>query len=326
LHNLSGIDKKFKMTQVKLKSVLVTGGAGFIGSHLVEKLVARGAKVTVLDNFSTGKKENLSQFKNKIELIKGSITNKKIVKKCVANVDVVFHLAAIPSVPRSFQFPIETTKVNLDGTLNILEEASNAKVKRLIFASSSSVYGDSPVLPKYEELPPNPLSPYATSKLGGELYCKIFSKMGKIETVSLRFFNVYGPRQDPNSQYAAVIPNFIKKLLQGEKPVIFGSGEQTRSFTYVSDVVDAMVLAAGKEGINGEVINIASRERISINDLLDIVATRVKIKIIPQYLPPRKGDILHSYGEIKKAEKILNFRPSITLEEGIKMVVRQYKS
>lgn len=224
--------------------VLVTGGAGFIGSNIVEELLKRNYPVRVLDNFSTGKRENLSEFMNDIELIEGDICSYHIVFEAVKEVDIILHQAALPSVPRSIKDPIATNEVNVVGTLNILEAAKNAGVKRIVYASSSSVYGDNPELPKHEGMTPNPLSPYAVSKLAGEHYCKVFSKLYGLETVILRYFNVFGPRQDPNSQYSAVIPKFLKFMSNDQPPTIYGDGTQSRDFTYVANVVEANILAA----------------------------------------------------------------------------------
>lgn len=317
------------MAKIKdLKSVLVTGGAGFIGSNLVERLVVEGVSVTVIDNFSTGKRENIKSIKNKIKLIEGDICDEKVLKKAIhlKETRVIFHIAAIPSVPRSIKFPSETNRVNVEGTVKLLQSAVNAKVKRVVFISSSSVYGDTPTLPKREDMPPNPLSPYAVSKLGGELYSKVFSLNFGIEVVCIRLFNVYGPRQDPNSQYAAVIPIFIKSLLSGSAPPIYGDGNQTRDFTFVHDTVEGLILAGlAKGNVAGEIINIAGGGRTSINSLAETLAQIIGITNKPAYLSPREGDILHSYADITKARKLLGYTPKISLEEGLKATVYWYK-
>ena len=247
---------------------LVTGGAGFIGSNIVEDLLKRGYSTRVLDNFSTGKRENLKPFEKDIELIEGDIRSFHIVAEAVKGVDIILHQAALPSVPRSIKDPITSNEVNVVGTLNILEAAREHKVKRVVYASSSSVYGDNPELPKHEGMLPNPLSPYAVSKLAGEKYCSVFSRLYGIETVVLRYFNVFGPRQDPNSQYSAVIPLFVKAIMSDKQPTIFGDGTQSRDFTYVANVVEANILAATKDIESGLVMNCACHEQITLNELV----------------------------------------------------------
>ncbi|MFA0779696.1 MAG: hypothetical protein RJAPGHWK_001200, partial [Candidatus Fervidibacter sp.] len=247
--------------------MLITGGAGFIGSHLAERLVALGAKVRLLDDFTTGRKQNLSAFAHKVELLQGSLTDMATVRRAVAGMDVVFHQGALPSVARSVEDPLTTHQVNATGTLLLLLAAREAKVKRVVFASSSSVYGDTPTLPKREDMPPNPQSPYALSKLIGEQFCRLFWQLYGLETVSLRYFNIFGPRQDPTSQYAAVIPRFITALLRGERPTIYGDGEQTRDFTFVDNCVQANLLAATAEGVAGEVFNVGAGKQTSVNEL-----------------------------------------------------------
>ena len=248
---------------------LVTGGAGFIGSNIVEELLKRGEEVRVLDNFSTGKRENLKGFGKDVELIEGDIRSYHIVKQAVAGIDVVLHQAALPSVPRSINDPITSNEVNVGGTLNMLDASKEAGVKRFVFASSSSIYGDTPELPKHEGMTPNPLSPYAVSKLAGEKYCRVFAQVYGLHTVALRYFNVFGPRQDPNSQYSAVIPKFIKMISNDERPSIYGDGSQTRDFTYVENVVEANILAATKECDSGLVMNAACHDQIELNYLVN---------------------------------------------------------
>ena len=285
----------------KLK-FLVTGGAGFIGSNIVEALLAKGFKVTVLDNLSSGKRENLKNFEKDIELIEGDVRSYHIVQDSVKNVDIVLHQAALPSVPRSIKDPITSNEVNVNGTLNILESSVEAKVKRVIYASSSSVYGDNPQLPKHESMIPNPLSPYAVSKLSGEKYCSVFSRIYGIKTISLRYFNVFGPRQDPSSQYSAVIPRFIKSISKNEQPVIYGDGEQSRDFTYVSNVVEANILAATTDCESGLAMNCAASGQITLNELVKSINRILGKDIKPLYEKPRAGDIKHSFADIGKVK------------------------
>ena len=299
-------------------TVLVTGGAGFIGSNLVESLLKKGCQVRILDDLSTGKEKNLSSFSEKFEFFKGSLLDENLLKKCLKNVDIVFHTAAIPSVPRSVKEPLPTSKINILGSLNVLENARMAKVKRLINSSSSSVYGDTDVLPKHEEMPPQPLSPYAIAKLSIEYFGRVYSNLYHLEVFNLRYFNVFGPRQDPLSNYAAVIPLFIKAFLKNESPIIYGDGEQTRDFTFVNDVVQANLKAAtAKTGI-GDNFNIAGGQKISINDLVKLIQKISKRNISAKNDPPRPGDILHSHASISKAKKHLDWQPTYSLEEGLK--------
>lgn len=306
---------------------LVTGGAGFIGSHLVERLVELGASVRVLDNFTTGKMENIFHLMEQIELITGSLTDAEIVKRAVQSVDIVFHQGAIPSVARSVEDPLATHQANATGTLLLLLAARDAKVKRIVFASSSSVYGDTPTLPKREDMPPNPQSPYALSKLFGEYLCRLFWQLYGLETVILRYFNIFGPRQDPTSQYAAVIPRFITALLRGERPIIYGDGEQTRDFTFVENCLQANLLAATAEGVNGEVFNIGAGRQTSINQLFQLIRSLIgTTRVEPIYAPPRRGDVRHSLADIAKAQSLLGYCPSISLEEGLKHTIEWFKA
>lgn len=309
-----------------MASFLITGGAGFIGSNIAEKLIERGERVRIIDNFSTGKYENIEEFKDKIELIEGDLKDINDVKTAVKGIDYILHQAALPSVPRSVADPISSNANNIDGTLNLLVVAKEAGVKRVVIAASSSVYGDTEVLPKNEDMMPNPLSPYAVTKYVEELYGKVFYKLYGLETVSLRYFNVFGPKQDPNSQYAAVIPKFITKMLKGESPVIFGDGEQTRDFTYVDNVVEANILAVLSKNVgHGEVINIACGERISLNQLVDKINKILGTNIKPLYDKPRKGDIRHSLASIEKAKKLLGYKVNVKFEEGLKKTIDWYK-
>ena len=300
---------------------LVTGGAGFIGSNIVDELLKRNYTVRVLDNFSTGKRENLRGFDNDLELIEGDIRSYHIVRQAVQGIDVVLHQAALPSVPRSIHDPITTHEVNATGTLNILDAAKEAGVKRIVYASSSSVYGDSPELPKREDMIPNPLSPYAVSKLAGENYCHVFSRLYGIETVILRYFNVFGPRQDPNSQYSAVIPKFIKLVTEDERPVIFGDGTQSRDFTYVSNVVEANILAALKEIDTPVVMNCASNGQVTVNDLVVQINILCKKDIKPIYEKKRPGDIIHSYADINLIENKLGYKTKINFRDGLQKLI-----
>jgi len=299
---------------------LVTGGAGSVGSNIVERLVKEGHKVRVLDNFSTGRRENIAHHLDKIELIEGDIRDLDTCRKAVEGVDFVLHQAALPSVQRSIEDPLTTFQVNALGTLNILIASKEAGIERLVYASSSSVYGENPNLQK-EDLLPLPLSPYAVSKLAGENLCRAFHKCYGLSVVALRYFNVFGPRQDPRSPYSAVIPRFLNALLKGRSPIIYGDGEQTRDFTYVENVVEANILACFKEGIDGEVFNIACGKGTSINELFYIL-TKLTGKVTrPIYEPYRPGDVRHSIADISKAEKLLGYFPRISLEEGLKLLV-----
>jgi len=304
---------------------LVTGGAGFIGSNIVEELVRRKQEIVVIDDLSTGKRENIKPFLDMITFIEGDIRDRELVRKALDGVDYVLHQAALASVPRSIENPILVNEVNVSGTLILLEESRRAGVKRFVYAASSSAYGDTEILPKREDMNPSPLSPYAISKLTGEYYCSVYYKVYGLETISLRYFNVFGPRQDPNSQYAAVIPIFITKLLMGESPTIFGDGEQSRDFTYVSNVVNANLLAATSDNAKGQVVNIACGERYTLNELLDILKRMIGKDIKAIYTDPRPGDVKHSQADISLATKLLGFKPEISFEEGLKKSVEWYK-
>ncbi|MCX7887633.1 MAG: SDR family oxidoreductase [Verrucomicrobiae bacterium] len=305
---------------------LITGGAGFIGSNLAEYLVRHGHAVRILDNFLTGKRENLRGFAEKLEIIQGDICNAEDCRRAVAGVRYVFHLAALPSVPRSIAEPLRSHDINVTGTLNMLIAARDAGCQRLIFSSSSSVYGDTQALPKQEQLSPEPLSPYGAQKLAAEHYCRVFWKLYGLETVSLRYFNVFGPRQDPQSQYAAVIPRFINAILRDEAPTIFGDGTQTRDFTYVEDVVEANIAAAQASGAAlGETINVACGRRFSLLEVLETINATVGKKICPIFAPPRAGDILHSEAAIGKARLLLGWTPRVSFAEGIARTVAWYR-
>jgi nucleoside-diphosphate-sugar epimerase len=310
-----------------MSKVLVTGGAGFIGSNLTEALLREGDRVRVLDNFSTGKRENLVFDKeySSLEIIDGDIRDLAICRKVMKDIEFVFHQAALPSVQRSVEDPLTSNAVNVDGTLNVLLAARDERVKRVVYASSSSIYGDTPTLPKQEEMPPNPLSPYALQKYIGEHYCRLFFQLYGLETVSLRYFNVFGPKQDPNSIYSAVIPRFIDALLQGLPPIIFGDGEQSRDFSYIDNVVQANLLAMQVGRLDGEPINIACGKRTSLNQLLAIFYDIFGSKVLPIYQEPRKGDVKHSLADIRKGKQILNYEPTVGIEAGLKKTVEYFK-
>jgi len=305
---------------------LVTGGAGFIGSNIVEELVQRGERVRVLDNFSTGRRDNVAPFISHIELVEGDLLDLATVRQAVEGVDYVLHQAALPSVQRSVEDPLTTHTNNTTGTLNLLLAARDAGAKRLVFASSSSVYGDTPTLPKEESMLPRPKSPYAASKLTGEHYCRIFTEVYGLETVCLRYFNVFGPRQDPSSQYAAVIPLFITAMLQGRPPTIYGDGLQSRDFTYVADVVQANLSAAIAPGIAGQVFNIACGRSHTLLDLISLLNDILNTTIAPVHAAPRAGDVRHSLADITAAREAFGYRPLVSFEEGLRRTVVWYKN
>lgn len=300
---------------------LVTGGAGFIGSNLVAELLARGETVRVLDNFAAGSRQNLEPFGERIEMIEGDIRSYHIVREAVDNVDFILHQAALPSVLRSIRDPITTSEVNVSGTLNLLQAAREARVKRVVYASSSSIYGNNPTLPKTEDMIPTPLSPYAVSKLAAEQYCRVFTEIFGLETVSLRYFNVFGPRQNPDSQYAAAIPKFIRAIQRGESPVVFGDGLQSRDFTYVGNVVQANFLACAAAGIAGQVFNIACGQRLSLLELIDQINAIQGTSIKPKFEQERPGDVRHSEANIERARKELGYTPSISFQNGLKKTI-----
>jgi len=306
-----------------MTNVLVTGGAGFIGSNLTEELLKRGHFVRVLDNFSTGKRENLIFGKEypALEVVEGDIRDLRACQKAAEEMEYVFHQGALPSVQRSVEDPETSNAVNVGGTLNILVAARGKGTKRVIYASSSSVYGDTPTLPKHEEMPSNPLSPYALQKYVGEHYCRLFYQLYGLETISLRYFNIFGPKQDPNSLYSAVIPKFIDALLQGRPPIIFGDGEQSRDFTFIENVVQANLLAMSAGHLHGEAINIACGKRISLNQLLNVLKEILGSKVSPLYQEPRIGDVKHSLADIRKGKEIVGYEPTVGVEIGLKKTV-----
>ncbi len=304
--------------------VLVTGGGGFIGSHLVQALLEDGHEVRVLDNFATGRRENLLGLDSSFDLIEGDIQSYERVHNAALGCEMVLHQAAMPSVPRSIQDPLTSNASNVIGTLNVLLAARDNGVRRVIFASSSSVYGASEGLSKRESQTPLPISPYAVAKLAGEGYCRSFHAVYGLETVALRYFNVFGPRQDPLSQYAAVIPNFITAVLEGRQPVIFGDGTQTRDFTYISNVIDANRLAMTAEGISGQAFNVACEGRITLNDVVEVIADLIDCHVEPRYTQSRVGDVPHSMADITQARQVLGYEPAVDFREGLARTIEHY--
>jgi nucleoside-diphosphate-sugar epimerase len=306
-------------------NVLVTGGGGFIGSHLVERLHSDGHTVRVLDNFATGRRENLIGMIGAVELVEGDVQSYERASAAVRGIDVVFHQAALPSVPRSVQDPLTSNATNVTGTLNVLLAARDEKVRRVVFASSSSVYGANPELPKREDMATLPIAPYAVAKLAGESYCRSFTHVFGLETVALRYFNVFGPRQDPLSQYAAVVPNFITAALDGTQPVVFGDGEQSRDFTYIDNVVEANVRAMHAEEVAGATFNVAAGERTSLNRLIELIAEITGRPLRPRHEPPRPGDVRDSEADVSLAGQQLGYRPIVPLEEGLRRTIATYR-
>jgi len=305
---------------------LVTGGAGFIGSNITEKLVDNGENVRVIDNYLTGKQENMTTFIDKIDFIEGDIRDLETVKKAMEGVDYVLHQAALPSVPKSVELPIESNEHNINGTLNVLFAAKESGVKRAVYAASSSAYGDQPQSPKVETMMPMPMSPYAVNKLAGEHYCAAFYQVYGLETVALRYFNVFGPRQDPTSFYSAVIPKFITALLNNERPTIFGDGEQSRDFTYIDNVVSANLLACKAEGAGGHMCNVACGESFTLNQLLEELQNIMDTNIEPIYETPRVGDVKDSLADITKAKSKLDFEVLVDFKEGLKKTVEWFSN
>jgi nucleoside-diphosphate-sugar epimerase len=308
----------------RLTTYLVTGGAGFVGSHLVRFLLEQGGRVRVLDDFSTGKRENLEEVGQRIELLEGSLSSDRDVRAAVEGVEVVLHQAAIPSVPRSVEFPLESHESNATGTLRLLKSAASAGVRRLVYASSSSVYGASPTLPKVESMPTEPMSPYAVSKLSGEQYASVFHRLYGLETVSLRYFNVFGPRQDPSSPYSGVVSRFLSAITSGSPPVIHGDGEQTRDFTYIENVARANFAAIENPRAAGGVFNIGCGARVSVNELWRVMAELSGSKMEPRYAPARTGDVPHSLADIGRAREGLGYEPSVDLREGLRRTLSYY--
>lgn len=306
---------------------LVTGGAGFIGSHIVEHLLTRReARVRVLDNLSTGKRANLERFGQRIEVIEADMRDLNACRRACADVGCVFHLAALPSVPKSVEKPLDSHDVNINGTFNLLLAARDAQVGRFVYSGSSSAYGETPTLPKVETIAPSPLSPYAVNKLVGEYYCRAFAECYGMSTVTLRYFNVFGPRQDPASQYAAAIPAFVSRILRNESPTIYGDGEQTRDFTYIDNVVHGNMLAAEAPALRGQVVNVACGQHISVNAMIARINELLGKRVQPQYVPPRKGDIKHSWADISAARALLGFKPVVDFDEGLRRSIEWYKT
>ena len=309
-----------------MSTYLVTGAAGFIGSNIVEELVARGANVRALDNLSTGKLSNLAPFMDRIDFIEGDLNDSALLSRIVRGVDYILHQGALPSVPRSISDPLQSHESNATGTLRLLIAARDGGVKRVVYASSSSVYGNSPTLPKREDMPTQPLSPYAVNKLAAEEYCRVFTRVYGLSAVALRYFNVFGPRQDPNSQYAAVIPAFISSVLGGEQPTIYGDGTQTRDFTYVKNVVLANLLACETDAADGEAVNIACSERTSLLDLIGEINGILGTDVQPRFQAARTGDVKHSLADISKATRLLGYVPAVSFRKGLATTVRSLQA
>jgi nucleoside-diphosphate-sugar epimerase len=310
---------------IKLKKALVTGGAGFIGSHLVDALLSNGCQVVVLDDLSTGRLSNLKHIMDKISFYKGDIRDREALDTAVKGCDVIFHQAAMVSVPQTVEYPVDSAMVNEIGTLYVLESAHRSNVKRVVLASSSAVYGDDPQLPKRETVVSKPLSPYAVQKLTGEYYARLYNDLYGLETVCLRYFNVYGPMQDPTSPYSGVISIFMSKAVSKGAPVIYGSGNQYRDFVFVDDVVKANLLAAIAEGANGEVFNIGTGKYVTINKLWEMTCNLCSLNIKPEYKLPRPGDIVESVANIDHAKSVLRFNPEYSFEEGLEITLNWYK-
>jgi UDP-N-acetylglucosamine/UDP-N-acetyl-alpha-D-glucosaminouronate 4-epimerase len=306
---------------------LVTGGAGFVGSHIASALTASGARVRIIDDLSTGYRENIDEIGGDVDFVHASLADEESVRKAVEDVELVFHEAAIPSVPRSIENPRQTHVASVESTFSLLLAAREKKVRRVVYAASSSAYGNQPTLPKVETMLPEPLSPYAVAKLVGEHYCQVFTRVYGLETISLRYFNVFGPRQDPSSQYSGVISRFIRALLGNETPVIYGDGEQSRDFTYIDDVVEANLKAAETTKGIGQIINIANGERISLNQLLDVLKDLTgRSDVVADYQDPRAGDVRHSLADIERARALLGFEPGVDLRTGLARTIDWWKN
>jgi UDP-glucose 4-epimerase len=320
---LDNFDLMFMMNEEQKKGLvmvtkyLVTGGAGFIGSHIADTLLNHGESVRVFDNLSTGRQANLSILQGRAEILDGDIRNFDAVKAAMTGVEVVFHQAAMASVPRSIAHPIESLETNINGTQHVLLASRDAGVRRVVYASSSSVYGNTPTLPKHEQMQTRPMSPYAVHKLTGELLCEVFTRVYGLETVTLRYFNVFGPRQDPTSEYAAVIPRFLTALLMGQRPIVFGDGEQTRDFTYIANVVQANLLAASSTDAVGRAMNIGCGERISLNQVLHLAGELTSTFVNPEYREPRPGDVRDSLADTSLARRLLDYQPTVGFREGL---------
>ena len=307
--------------------VLVTGGAGFIGSHLVDELARQGAKVRVIDNLITGSRSNLEEIAGSFDFVEGDLNDDNALRPAISDIDIVFHEAALPSVPRSVDDPAETHHACANATLNLLIKAKDAGVRRIVYAASSSAYGDQPTLPKIETMLPDPLSPYAAAKLMGEYYCRVFARVYGLETLSLRYFNVFGPRQDPSSMYSGVISRFIDALMKDGTPIIYGDGEQTRDFTYVANVVDANIRAAQTSSGIGETLNVANGERISLNTLLETLKLITGNEgVAAKYLPERPGDVKHSQSDNTRAVEWLGYKKLVGLEDGLQRTIEWWRT
>jgi len=307
-----------------MAAYLVTGGAGFIGWHLAEELIRRGHVVRVVDNLATGKRRNLAHLPA-VEFLEGDLADLAVCVRAVQGMDYVLHEAAIPSVPRSIEDPVTSNRSNIDASLNVLVAARDARVKRLVYAGSSSAYGNTPVLPKHEDMPPRPLSPYALQKFVAEQYCQLFTRLYGLETVTIRYFNVFGPRQDPGSPYSGVISLFFAALLGGTEPVIYGDGEQTRDFTYVANVVDGVLRACEAPNVAGEVINVATGQAISLNELLLVMKNLVGSTVAARHLLPRAGDVRDSLADIAKARDLLGYSPSVPVRDGLQKTLEWFR-
>jgi UDP-glucose 4-epimerase len=305
---------------------LVTGGAGFIGSHIATGLVERGDSVRVLDNLDTGRRENLAHLAGKVELIEGDVADPRAAADAVKGIDVIFHQAALASVPRSVAAPLDTNNVCVTGTVNVLDAARKAGVRRVVYAGSSSAYGNDPTPSKSEAIVPAPISPYAAAKLAAEGYCRAFTETYGLETVTIRYFNVFGPRQDPDSEYSAVIPIFVSLMLRGKRPTIYGDGLQSRDFTYVSDIVHGNLLAAEAKGVAGKVINVATGVQFTLLDLVASINRVLSTKIEPVFAEARPGDVRESLADISLARHLLGFKPLVTFDEGLERSIEYYRS
>ncbi len=304
---------------------LVTGGAGFIGSHLAEALLDQGESVRVLDNLATGRETNLAALQGRAQLIRGDLRNLEAVRAAVEGVEVVFHQGALASVPRSIADPVTSLEININGTQNVLLAARDAGVRRVVYASSSSIYGNTPTLPKHEQMQPDPVSPYAIHKLTGELLCEVFTSIYGLETVALRYFNVFGPRQDPTSEYAAVIPRFLTALIHKRRPIVFGDGEQTRDFTYIANVVQANLLAATSRAAVGYAMNIGCGEQVSLNTVLHLAGELLGVTPDVEYREPRPGDVRDSLADISLAQLLLGYKPIIGFGEGLALTLDSHR-
>jgi nucleoside-diphosphate-sugar epimerase len=311
--------------KLKVDLYLVTGGAGFIGSHLTEELLRRGERVRVVDSLITGHRRNLAHLSG-VDFLEGDLADLAVAKRAVQGVNYILHQAAIPSVPRSVEDPITSNRANIDSTLNVLVAARDAGVSRVVYAGSSSAYGNTPTLPKHEEMPTNPLSPYALQKLVGEQYMQLFTQLYGLETVTIRYFNVFGPRQDPSSPYSGVISVFARALLEDKAPTIYGDGEQTRDFTYVANVVDGVLRAVKVAQASGKVVNVATGTQISLNRLFASMRETIGSRLEPAYGPPRSGDVKDSLADITRARTLLGYEPLVSLEEGLRKTIEWYRT